>query len=193
MSISTSDILEGCRAEFDDIVDIRRDLHMHPEIGFDVHRTAGIVAADLKKLGLKVTTGVGQSGVVGDLDVPGAVGRVAFRADMDALPMQDEIDCDYRSRIDGRAHTCGYDVHTATLIGAARVISAMKSRLNRNVRFIFQPNEENMPGGAPAMIADGALANVDEIYALHVWPPLEAGQYALCSDAAFSRRDRFEI
>ena len=106
-------------------------------------------------------------------------------------PMQDEID--YKSRIDGRVHTCGHDVHTATLIGAARVISAMKSRLNRNVRFIFQPNEENMPGGAPAMIADGALANVDEIYALHVWPPLEAGQYALCSDAAFSRRDRFEI
>jgi amidohydrolase len=193
MSVSTSEILEYCRAEFDDVVNIRRDVHMHPEIGFDVHRTAGIAAAELEKLGLKVTQGVGQSGVVGDLDVPGAVGRVAFRADMDALPMQETLDCDYRSRIEGKAHTCGHDVHTATLIGAARTISALRSRLTRNVRFIFQPNEENIPGGAPAMIADGALEGVDEIYGLHVWPPIEVGQYAFCSDVAFSRGDRFEI
>lgn len=176
-----------------DIVAIRRDIHMHPEFGFEVQRTAGIAAAALQDLNFSVKTGIGKTGVVGDLEVHGATKRIALRADMDALPMQEMSDPPYKSKIDGLAHMCGHDSHTAMLIGAARILAEMKDELKCNVRFIFQPNEENLPGGAPAMIADGALDDVDEIFGLHVWPLDDIGSICICRGPALGQPDVFEI
>lgn len=175
------------------ITAIRRDLHMHPEIGFDLPRTAGIVAAEMQSLGLNVRSGVGKSGVVADLEVSGATERVALRADMDALEIEEQNDVPYRSTVPGRGHMCGHDAHTAMLIGAARLLCERRGELTRNVRFIFQPNEENLPGGAPAMIADGALGDVDRIYGLHVWPYHDAGTIGICDGPALGQPDMFTI
>lgn len=177
----------------DEIVRIRRDIHQHPELGFDVERTAGIAAEAMKTLGLTVRTGVGKTGVVADLSSPGATRRIALRADMDALPMDEENEIPYRSQISGRAHMCGHDAHTAMLIGAANLLVAQKDQLPCNVRFLFQPHEEGLPGGAPAMIADGALDGVDEVYALHVWPWLDTGVVGICQGPAMAQADLFRI
>lgn len=186
-------IFEQCKRHFNDIVAIRRDIHQYPEIQFDVERTAGIAANALNTLGMQVDTGIGKTGVVGDLDIPGATKRIALRADMDALPIQELTDVPFKSKIDGKAHLCGHDAHTAMLIGTARILSELKRELNTNVRFIFQPCEEAFPGGASAMIEDGALEDVDEIYGLHVFPLYPVGQYATCIGPMLAQSDIFEI
>lgn len=186
-------IFEQCHHHFNDIVAIRRDIHQHPEIRFDVERTAGIAAEALDALGITVKTGIGKTGVVGDLEVTGATKRIALRADMDALPIQEQTDVPYKSKIDGKAHLCGHDAHTAMLIGTARILSHLKSSLKVNVRFIFQPCEEAYPGGALAMIEDGVLDDVDEIYGVHVFPLYPVGQYATCAGPMLAQSDTFEI
>ena len=186
-------IFEQCHRHFDDIVAIRRDIHQHPELGFDVHRTAGIAADALRALDIPVRTGIGRTGVVGDLEVPGASKRIALRADMDALPIQELTDVPYKSKIDGKAHLCGHDAHTAMLIGTARILSRLRDDLKTHVRFIFQPSEEALPGGAPAMITDGALEGVDEIYGIHVFPLYAVGEYATCTGPMLAQSDTFQI
>ena len=186
-------IFQHCRRHFNDIVAIRRDIHQHPELGFQVHRTAGIAADALRALDIPVKTGIGQTGVVGDIEVPGASKRIALRADMDALPIQEQTDVPYASKVDGVAHLCGHDAHTAMLIGVARILAEHRSTLQTHVRFIFQPSEEALPGGAPAMIADGALEGVDEIYGIHVYPLFPVGQYATCQGPMLAQSDTFEI
>ncbi len=186
-------IFEQCHRHFNDIVAIRRDIHQHPELGFDVERTAGIAADALDALGISVKTGIGKTGVVGDLEVFGATKRIALRADMDALPIQEQTDVPYKSKIDGKAHLCGHDAHTAMLIGTARILTHFKSSLKANIRFIFQPCEEAYPGGAPAMIEDGALDDVDEIYGIHVFPLYPVGQYATCIGPMLAQSDTFEV
>ena len=186
-------IFEQCHHHFKDIVAIRRDIHQHPELRFAVERTAGIAAKALHALSIPVKTGIGRTGVVGDLEVPGATKRVALRADMDALPLQEQTDVPYKSKIDGKAHLCGHDAHTAMLIGTAKILSHFRSSLKAHVRFIFQPCEEAFPGGAPAMIEDGALEDVDEIYGIHVFPLYSVGQYATCAGPMLAQSDTFEI
>ncbi len=186
-------VFEQCSRHFNDIVAIRRDIHQYPEIGFDVHRTAGIAAEALRALDIPVKTGIGRTGVVGDLEVAGASKRIALRADMDALPIQELTEVPFKSKIDGKAHLCGHDAHTAMLIGAARIISQLRDNLKTHVRFIFQPSEEAMPGGAPAMIADGALEDVDEIYGIHVFPLYAVGEYATCTGPMLAQSDTFQI
>ena len=186
-------IFEQCHHHFNDIVAIRRDIHQHPEIGFDVERTAGIAADALKALGIPVKTGIGRTGIVGDLEVPGASRRIALRADMDALPIQELTDVPYKSKIDGKAHLCGHDAHTAMLIGTARILSDFRSRLKTHIRFVFQPSEEVFPGGAEAMIADGVLEDVDEIYGIHVFPLYAVGEYATCVGPMLAQSDTFRI
>jgi amidohydrolase len=180
-------------ALFEEVVSIRRDIHQFPEIEFDVERTAGIAAKQLRECGIEVKTNVGRSGVVGDIHVPGATRRIALRADMDALPMQEEGSCPYKSKIAGKAHMCGHDAHTAMLIGAAKLLSQDARKLKSHVRFIFQPSEEKYPGGAPGMIADGVLDGVDEIFALHMWPMLPVGTVGMCQGAALAQADAFNI
>ena len=186
-------IFEQCHSHFNDIVAIRRDIHQHPETGFDVERTAGIAADALHALGIPVKTGIGRTGVVGDLEVPGASKRIALRADMDALPIQELTDVPYKSKIDGKAHLCGHDAHTAMLIGTARILSHLQSRLKTHVRFVFQPSEEVFPGGAEAMMADGVLEDVDEIYGIHVFPIYGVGEYATCVGPMLAQSDTFRI
>lgn len=176
---------------FEQVVKIRRDLHQHPETGFDVQRTAKIVAEELRQLGLDVKEQVGKTGVVADLNVEGAHKRIAFRADMDALPMQEENDIPYCSKTPGKAHMCGHDGHTAILLGAATLLSKKKPK--NNIRFIFQPCEEQKPGGAPGMIQKGCLEGVDEIFGLHVWPWLKTGEIGICPGPMLAQSDSFDI
>ncbi len=161
----------------------RRDIHQHPELGNREFRTSALVAAQLTKLGLSVRTGVGHTGVVGVLvgGKPGPV--VALRADMDALPVTEQVDLPFKSTVKaqyngqevGVMHACGHDNHVAILLGVATVLSGMKADLPGTVVFIFQPAEEGPPagetGGASAMIKDGALENPspEAIFGLHVW------------------------
>jgi amidohydrolase len=167
------------------VVAWRRDIHQHPELSFQETRTAKLVADHLRALGMDVRTGVGGNGVVGTLKGgrPGPV--VALRADMDGLPVTEQVDLPFKSTVRttyngqdvGVMHACGHDNHVAILMGAAEVLTGMKDRLPGTVKFLFQPAEETPPGGAGPMIRDGALENpkVDAIFGLHVWPgPLGA-------------------
>ena len=166
------------------VVTWRRDFHQHPELGYQETRTAGIVADHLRKLGMEVRTGVAKTGVVGILrgGKPGRV--VALRADMDALPVTEELDVPYASKLKaqwngqevGVMHACGHDAHTAMLMGAAEVLAGMKDRLPGTVMFIFQPAEESIPGdelsGAELMVKEGVLDSPrpDAIFGLHTFP-----------------------
>ncbi|WP_119343563.1 M20 metallopeptidase family protein [Facilibium subflavum] len=172
---------------------VREHIHQYPELGFDVDNTADFLIDELNHLGLKVTRGLGKTGFVADLVVPGAKRMIALRADMDALPIQEKNTCDYKSKIDGKAHMCGHDAHCAMLIGAAEALVKCKEQLNVSVRFLFQPSEEVLPGGAPAMIADGALDSVDQIFGIHVMPAIEEGKLQICQPVALSGVDLFDI
>ncbi len=175
-----------------EIIAIRRDIHQHPELGFDVHRTAGLVAKKMTEYGLTVQTGIGKTGVVGELkgSLPGPT--IALRADMDALPMQETGDVPYKSVHDGKMHACGHDGHTAMLLGAAKVLSGIKEKLKGTIRFIFQPAEEG-EGGARYMIEDGCLDGVDEIYGLHLWNYQDYGSIGIKIGPILASADIFEI
>lgn len=182
------------------LVEIRRDLHMHPELSNREERTSGIVAAKLRAMpGIEVRTGIARNGVVGVLKggKPGPV--VALRADMDALPIDEMNDVPYKSQNPGVKHACGHDAHTAMLLGAAELLSGMRANLTGTVVFVFQPAEEGAPegeaGGARLMIKDGALASpkVDAIFGLHVMPTLETGTIGVISGSAMASADRFTI
>jgi len=177
----------------DGVIGLQREIHADPEIGFDTVRTAARVASPLRHAGLSVREGIGRTGVVADLDVPGARRRIALRADMDALPMDEETDLPHRSRNPGAAHQCGHDAHTAMLVGAARALATVRDRLPVSVRFIFQPNEEALPGGAPAMIEDGCLDGVDRIFGMHVWPLLDTGSLGVRAGPTMAQPDTFEV
>ena len=130
--------------------EIRRDLHMHPELGTREVRTSRIVADFLKDLGLEVKSGVGGTGVVARLSGRQGGACVALRADMDALPMEEKNEVPYASVEPGVAHCCGHDGHTAILLGAAALLCKYKDSLEGHVKFIFQPSEDRAPGGRPA-------------------------------------------
>lgn len=176
-----------------EMIDLRRDFHQHPEVGFELQRTASVVSQKLKDFGLSVKSGVNKTGVVADLITPQAKKRICLRADMDALPIQELGNASYKSLVPMQAHLCGHDAHTSMLLGAAKILASLKDQLQVNVRFIFQPSEEAWPGGAPGMIKEGVLDGVDEIYALHVWPTLETGHYGICVGPAMAQADAFDI
>ena len=161
----------------DQLIRIRRDIHAHPELGFEEVRTAGLVAEFLQNLGLAVTSGIGRTGVVGILR-GGRLGKtIAIRSDMDALPIAEENDTPYASKEPGKMHACGHDGHTTMNLGAAMLLAQQQESLPGQVKFIFQPAEEIAPGGAEAMLADGALEDpsVDAIIGLHLTPDLPTG------------------
>jgi len=165
-----------------ELTELRRDFHRHPELAFQEHRTAAIVAEHLQQLGCDVRSGVGITGVVGELrNGPGPV--VALRADMDALPIQEDADHDYRSTVPGVMHACGHDAHMAGLLGAARLLSEdlQESRMPAGtVRFLFQPSEERTDeegkSGATRMVEDRAMEGVSAVAGLHVGAHLPSGK-----------------
>jgi hippurate hydrolase len=173
----------------------RRNFHRHPEIGFDEVQTAAQIADLLVSWGIEVTTGIGQTGVVGVIAGRGGEGRsIALRADMDALPMAELNSFDHASVNPGVMHACGHDGHTAMLLGAARHLAANRDFAGRVV-LIFQPAEEPLTSGARTMIADGILERFpfDAIYAVHNYPPLAPGEGAVRGGAFLASADSFEI
>ncbi|HEX2794089.1 MAG TPA: M20 aminoacylase family protein [Croceicoccus sp.] len=176
-----------------DVTAIRRDIHAHPELAYEEHRTAGIVAAKLRDLGLAVTEGIGGTGVVGTLQRGTSSRSIGLRADMDALGFDEETKLAYRSVHAGKFHGCGHDGHTAMLLGAARHIAASVD-FDGTVHFIFQPAEEGL-AGARRMIEDGLFDRFpcDEVYAVHNWPDLPVGHFQTRPGPIMAAADRFEI
>ncbi|WP_347942055.1 amidohydrolase [Peribacillus simplex] len=178
---------------YPELVKFRRDLHMYPELSFHEVNTPKKIADVLTNLGLEVRTEVGGRGVVGILRGGKPGKTVALRADFDALPISDEKDVEYKSRISGVMHACGHDVHTAALIGVSKVLSEVKDELEGNVVFIHQFAEEVIPGGAKPMIEDGCLDGVDVIYGAHVSSILPIGMVAVGEGYIMAAGDTFEI
>jgi len=183
------------RSQQVELTAIRRDLHAHPELGFEEHRTAEIVSRELDRLGIEHHDRVGKTGVVGVIrgqrqDSGRAVG---LRADMDALPMHEENSFAHVSRFKGRMHGCGHDGHTTMLLGAARYLAATKA-FDGSVYLIFQPGEEGFAGGK-AMVEEGLFERfpANEIYALHNWPGLPPGTIAVRPGPMMAAADRIEI
>ncbi|MGM0411179.1 MAG: M20 metallopeptidase family protein [Bacillota bacterium] len=178
----------------EEVIKIRRDLHKHPEVGFDLQRTANKVANILEKLDFKVERNIAKSGVVGLLKGDNDGPTVALRADMDALPMKEENDFDFASVEEEKMHACGHDGHTAILLGVAMVLSEIKDEINGNVKLIFQPAEEG-PGGADPMIKEGVLENpkVDAIFGLHIWLEIDAGKVGVKNGPLFASIDEVDI
>ncbi len=175
-------------------IELRRDLHAHPELSFEEHRTAGIVAERLRALGLEVHTGVGRTGVVGLLTGERPGPTIMLRADMDALPMPEENDVPYVSQNPGVTHACGHDAHVAMLLGAARVLSERRAELGGRVAFVFQPAEEGS-GGAKAMLDDGLIARfgIERAYGIHIVTMLPSGQIGLRSGPLMASVDSFDL
>jgi len=178
----------------DEVIKIRRDLHKHPEVGFDLDRTSKKVAKKLNQLGFEVKTKIGKSGVVGIIKGNDNGPTIALRADMDALPMEEETDLPFASVEKGKMHACGHDGHTAILLGVAMVLAEIKDKLKGNVKLIFQPAEEG-PGGAEPMLEDGALKepDVDAIFGLHIWLEIDAGQVGVKKGPLFASIDEVDI
>jgi amidohydrolase len=172
-----------------ELVRLRRDVHAHPELGFEEHRTADVVASLLGGLGLPVRTGVGRTGVIADLDGALTGPRILVRAELDALPVRERAEADFASHLRA-AHLCGHDAHVAALVGVATVLAASREALHGSVRFCFQPAEELLAGAA-AMLADGALDGVDTAVAAHVLSSLPYGTVAVNSGAVLSGADFF--
>lgn len=175
-----------------DLVALRRDLHANPELAYEEHRTAGIVAQSLRVLGLAVEEGIGGTGVVGTLRGGRGTRSVALRADMDALPMVELGRSAHASRMQGKHHGCGHDGHTSMLIGAARQL--VRTGVDGTVHFIFQPAEEGQ-AGARRMIEDGLFERFpcDSVYALHNWPDLPLGHAQTRPGPIMAAADRFDI
>src|SRR4249919_3934551 len=174
---------------------IRRDLHAHPELGFEEHRTARVVQERLAALGIEHHVGIGKTGIVAVIHGTrtGSGRSVGLRADMDALPMQEENEFAHKSRYDGRMHGCGHDGHTTMLLAAARYLHETRN-FDGTAYLIFQPGEEGY-AGAKAMIEDGLFERfpAEQVYALHNWPALAAGKIGITPGPAMAAADRIEI
>src|SRR5215204_4326138 len=195
--VDVSQRFEGLQAEVEEnlgekIVALRRDIHREPELGFDTERTAEKVLAALDGLPLDIETGVAENGIVAMLEGEGDGRTVALRADMDALPIQEETGLPFASEIEGRMHACGHDGHTGMLVGAAHALSGMRDRLGGSVKFIFQPAEEG-GGGGRVMVDEGVADDVNSIFALHLWPGLPFGKVATKAGPIMAAADAFEM
>lgn len=175
------------------LVALRRELHAHPELGFQEHRTSDRVANFLQQLGIEVHRGIGQTGVVGILKKGNSERMIGLRADMDALPMQDQSGTAWQSSVTQVSHACGHDGHTVMLLGAAEKLARDVS-FDGTVCFIFQPAEEGL-AGAKAMIDDGLFSRFpcEAVYAIHNWPELPLGQVQTRPGPIMAAADRFDI
>ncbi|MCL6606284.1 MAG: amidohydrolase [Paenibacillus sp.] len=176
-----------------DMVKWRRHLHRHPELSYQEKETSAFVEDKLISFGIEVIRSTAGYGVIGILKGPKEGKTVVLRADMDALPIKEENDCDYTSINDGVMHACGHDGHTAMLLGAAAYYSSRREELEGELRFLFQPAEEVCPGGALGMIAEGVLTGADAVYGLHLWTPLPIGTVASAPGPLMASADEFFI
>jgi amidohydrolase len=175
------------------MVERRRYLHQRPELSFQEHDTARWVSERLRELGVEVTEGVGGNGVIGRIRSAHPGPTVAFRADMDALPIQDEKEVRYRSAVPKVMHACGHDGHTTMLLGLAEILQGNLDEVRGEVVLLFQHAEEQTPGGAKSMIEDGCLDGVEAIFGVHLWSLLPTGRLGVCGGPAMAATDRFEV
>lgn len=174
------------------VIGLRRHFRAFPELGGQEYETQKKILTELESLGLTPRKAAG-TGVIVDINGAKPGKTIAVRADMDALPINDEVEQVYRSQRPGCCHACGHDGHMAMLLGIAKVFTAIRSELTGTVRLLFQPSEEKYPGGALAMIADGALAGVDAVIGTHLWQPLPAGTMGLTYGPMMASPDEFTI
>lgn len=174
-------------------IDLRREIHAHPELAFQENRTSDLVASTLEKLGIEVHRGLAGTGIVGKLTRGTSSRAIGLRADMDALPLQEKNDFAHRSRKDGCMHACGHDGHTAMLLAAADLLAKFGD-FDGTVYFIFQPAEET-EGGGRVMVEQGLFEKfpMDAVFGLHNWPGLPAGHIAVHDGPVMASADRFDI
>jgi len=175
------------------IVALRRAIHREPEIGFGTEKTARKVVEAIEELPLEIETGVAENGIVATLRGSGEGPTVGLRADMDALPIREETGLPFASETEGKMHACGHDGHTSMLVGAAHALSAMRERFKGTVKFVFQPAEEGGLGGARVMAEEGAMDDLDSVYALHLWPMLPFGTVATKAGPIMAASDNFRL
>src|ERR1700722_20370839 len=185
--------LDAIAASHDDMIGWRRDIHAHPELGFEEQRTSDLVAQQLDRFGIEVTRGIGKTGLVGRLRVGNSPRSIGLRADMDCLPILEANSFAHRSQNLGKMHACGHDGHTTMLLGAAKYLAATKN-FDGTVHFIFQPAEEGL-GGAEAMIADGLFERFpcDVIFGMHNRPGLAVGKFQIRPGAMMAGGAYFDI
>ncbi|WP_062354152.1 M20 metallopeptidase family protein [Bacillus kwashiorkori] len=179
-----------------EIIDIRRDFHRHPELSGEEYETSKKVQSYLQEAGIEFRSGFAKTGVLGIIKGAKRGGVVAVRADMDALPIQEQNNLPYKSKVSGKMHACGHDAHTAMLIGVGRLLQEMKEEIHGTVLLVFQPAEENAPiGGSKPMMEDGVFNDIapDCIFGLHVWPDLPVGKIGVRAHEIMGASDRFKI
>ncbi len=176
------------------LIEIRRDIHAHPELAFEEVRTAGVVAAELARLGISHQTGVAKTGVVGMIEGGRPGPCLVIRADMDALPIHEQTGLPWASTIDGKMHACGHDIHTTTLLGVAAVLKEIAPQLAGSVKLVFQPAEEAI-GGMQVMIDEGVLDNphVDFALGFHNRPDHAVGRFSYVRGPGLAAADTFEV
>jgi amidohydrolase len=192
--LTPQDFLAAAHRRADRLVELRRTIHANPELAFEEYETSALVQRVLDELGVEYRSGVAKTGVVATLKGGAGDGRtVALRGDMDALPIHEETGLDFASRNPGKMHACGHDSHTTMALGAAMILSEFKDQLPGTVKFLLQPSEEKLPGGAPFMIEEGALDGVDMIFGQHVLPRTPAGHIGLYPGLMMASADEIYI
>ncbi len=195
-AISASEIRAAAQAIAEQMTADRRQLHMYPEIGFQEHGTSKYIANRLQQIGISFKPGIAITGILGTIIGTAGPGKtVLLRADIDALPIEEQSEALYKSRNPGLMHACGHDAHTSILLGAATILNERRHEFAGTVKLVFQPAEECPPGGAIKMIEEGVMDNpkVDAAFGLHVTPQLEAGQLGFRAGPCTAASDRFQI
>jgi amidohydrolase len=181
---------------FSEIQSIRQHIHKHPELSFEEVETANFIARKLTEYGISYQSGVAGTGIVGYIEGKNPNSKtIALRADMDALPITEKNDVSYKSTKEGIMHACGHDVHTACLLGAAKILQELRNELEGKIQLIFQPGEEKLPGGASLMIKEGVLSDtaLKGIVGQHVYPELEVGKVGLRSGMYMASADEIYV
>lgn len=185
-------VQELAKSNLSQIIDIRRHIHAHPELSFEEYETSGYIALQLKALGIPFTKGIVKTGIVALIEGKNPSKKtIALRADMDALPINEANDVEYRSKNVGIMHACGHDVHSASLLGGAKILNELKDKFEGTVKLIFQPGEEKLPGGASLMIKEGVLENPQpqSMFGQHVFPSMETGKVGFRSGMYMASTD----
>lgn len=191
-----SKIQEAATNSLTEIIEIRRHLHTYPELSFEEFKTAEYIASKLKKYQIPFTSGVVKTGIVGIIEGKNPSKKViALRADMDALPITEANTCEYKSKNIGVMHACGHDVHSASLLGAAKILNELKNEFEGTIKLFFQPGEEKLPGGASLMIQEGVLENptTQTMFGQHVFPTMEAGKVGFRNGMYMASTDEIYI
>lgn len=196
MSHLKSKIQQAATRYLAEIIDIRRHLHAHPELSFEEYKTAEFIASKLKNWNISYTAGIVKTGIVALIEGQNPSKKViALRADLDALPITEINTCSYRSQNDGVMHACGHDVHSASLLGAAKILNELKGEFEGTIKLLFQPGEEKLPGGASLMIKEGVLENphAQHIFGQHVFPTMEVGKVGFRNGMYMASTDEIYI